>query len=103
MSIPAATVEAAKRRTFSDLLQEGNGPLSDAPVDTTSTAQVEKEVSPPGERRNKTQVYLSEVGNSGGFLKWIRENSGSSIVVQLKGEYLMPVPETADGFRDTAL
>jgi hypothetical protein len=67
---------------------------------TSSTAQVEK-VVPPGERRNKTPVYVSGVKNPRSFLEWVRTKSASKLVAQMKGEYLMLVPETADGFRAT--
>jgi hypothetical protein len=67
---------------------------------TSSTAQVEK-VVPPGERRNKTPVYVSGVKNPRSFLEWVHTKSASKLVAQMKGEYLMLVPETADGFRAT--
>jgi hypothetical protein len=59
VSVSAASMEAAKRRTSSDLLGEVSGPLSDTPVGTTTTVQVEKQVFPPGQRRNETPVYMS--------------------------------------------
>jgi hypothetical protein len=44
-------------------------------------------------------VYVSGVKNVRRFLKWIRAKSGRKLVAQMKGEILMLVPETADGFR----
>jgi excinuclease UvrABC nuclease subunit len=58
-------------------------------------------VVPHGERRNKTPVYVSEVKNTRKFLDGIRATSESKLVSQMKGEILMLVPETADGFRAT--
>jgi hypothetical protein len=55
----------------------------------------------PGERRNKTPVYVSGVKIMRKFLEWIRAKSGSKLVAQMKGEILMLLPETADGFRAT--
>jgi hypothetical protein len=75
--------------------------MGGTPTSTTpSSAQVEK-VVPPGERRNKTPVYVSGVKNPRSFLEWIRKKSASKLVAQMKGEYLMLAPETADGFRAT--
>jgi hypothetical protein len=56
-------------------------------------------VVPPGERRNKPPVYVYGVKNTRKFLDWIRKKSGSKLVAQIKGEILMLVLETADGFR----
>jgi hypothetical protein len=61
---------------------------------------VEK-VVPPGERRNETPVYVSEVKNARSFLGWVRTKSASKLVAQMKGEYLMLLPETPDDFRAT--
>jgi hypothetical protein len=78
-----------------------SGPLSVAPIGTTSTSAQVNKVFPPGERRNKTPVYISGVKNTHKFLDWIRAKSESKLVAHMKGEILMPVPETADGFRAT--
>jgi hypothetical protein len=78
-----------------------SGPLSVAPIGTTfTTAQVDK-VVPREERCNKTPVYVSGVKNTRKFLDWIRAKSESKLVAQMKGEILIQVPETADGFRAT--
>jgi hypothetical protein len=72
--------------------------MGGTPISTTSSsAQVEK-VVPPGERRNKTPVYVSGVKNPRSFLEWARTKSATKFVAQMKGEYFMLVPETADGF-----
>jgi hypothetical protein len=46
-------------------------------------------------------MYVSGVKNPRSFLEWVRTKSASKLVAQMKGEYLMLVPETADGFRAT--
>jgi hypothetical protein len=56
---------------------------------------------PPGERRNKTPVYVSGVRNTRKFLERIREKTASKLLAQMKGETLIVVPETADGYRAT--
>jgi hypothetical protein len=73
--------------------------MGGTPTSTTfSSAQVEK-VDPPGERRNKTPVYVSGVKNPRSFLEWVRTKSVTKLVAQMKGEYLMLVTETAYCFR----
>jgi hypothetical protein len=57
--VPAASKEAASRRTSPGAPGDVSGPLSVAPIGTTSkTAQVDK-VVPHGERCNKSPVYVS--------------------------------------------
>jgi hypothetical protein len=41
------------------------------------------------------------VRNTRKFLEWIRENTASKLQAPMKGETLMLVTETADGFRAT--
>jgi hypothetical protein len=73
--------------------------MGGTPISTTpSSAQVEK-VDPQGERRNKTPVYVCGVKNPRSFFEWVRTKSASTLVAQMKGEYLMLVLETAEGFR----
>jgi hypothetical protein len=43
-------------------------------------------------------VYVSGVKTTRKFLEWIRSKFESKLVAQIKGEILMLVPETADGF-----
>jgi hypothetical protein len=94
-------MEAASRLTSPGAPGDVSGPLSVAPIGTTSsTAQVENVVH-PGKRGNKTPAYMSGVKNTRRFLEWIRAKSGSKLVAQMKGEVLIPVFETADGFRAT--
>jgi hypothetical protein len=58
-------------------------------------------VVPPGEKSNKTPVYVSGVKNTRKILDWIRAKSKSKLVAQMKKEILMLVPETSDGFWTT--
>jgi hypothetical protein len=67
---------------------------------TPSSAQLEK-IVPLGERRNKTPVYVSGEKKLRSFLEWVRTKSATKLVAQMKGEYLMMVPKTAEGFRNT--
>jgi hypothetical protein len=78
-----------------------SGPLSVAPIGTTSTTAQDDKVVLLGERRNKTPLYVSGVQNTCKFLDWIRAKSESKLMAQMKGELLMLEPETADGFRAT--
>jgi hypothetical protein len=41
------------------------------------------------------------VRNTKKFLEWIREKTASKLLAQMRGETLMLVPETADGFLAT--
>jgi hypothetical protein len=71
------------------------------PIGTTSSnAQVGKVVL-PGERRNKTPLYVPGVRKTRRFLDLIREKSASKLMAKMKGEILILFPETADGFRVT--
>jgi hypothetical protein len=59
--VPAASKEAAPRRTSPRAPGDVSGPLNVALIGTTfTTAQVDR-VVPTGERRNKTPVYVSGV------------------------------------------
>jgi hypothetical protein len=78
-----------------------SGPLSVTPFGTTPTTAQADKVVPLGERRNKIPVYVSGVKSTRKFLDWIRPMSESRLVAQMKGEILMLVPETDDGFRAT--
>jgi hypothetical protein len=56
---------------------------------------------PAGERPNKTHVFVTGVTDTRGFLAWLRTSCPSSLSALMKGEKLMIVPGTADGFRAT--
>jgi hypothetical protein len=55
---------------------------------------------PPREWRIKTPVYVSGVREMRHFLDWVRAKSGK-IAAQMKGEYVMLVPERDDGLGAT--
>ena len=91
-SEPAASPEAANRRMSVDM----SGPLSSMPAGTTEAGAVLA-----GERPNKTPVFVTGVTDTRGFLAWLRTLCPSSLSAQMKGEKVMIVPGTADGFRAT--
>lgn len=71
-------------------------------VGTTSSAQVAiNSVAPAVERQNKNHIYVSGVTNKRGFLTWIGAPCHDGLSAQMKGETLMLLPRTADGFRAT--
>jgi hypothetical protein len=88
----AASLETANRRMSQDM----SGPLSGTPVGTTSAPAAP---IPPGQRRNRTPVFITGVTDTRGFLVWFRSRCPKSFTAQMKGESLMVVPETADDFR----
>jgi hypothetical protein len=91
-------MEATPRRTSPGAFGEVSGPMSGTPASTIKpSAQVDKAV-PPGERRNKSPAYVSGVRDIRKFQHWVRAKSGK-LAAQIKGEYVMLVPETNDGFR----
>jgi hypothetical protein len=69
------------------------------PVGTTKHAQVANGSAPPGERSDKTPIFISGVTDTRAFLAWLRESCPSKLTAQLKAERLVVVPATADGFR----
>jgi hypothetical protein len=96
---PAASSEAAPRRTS---IADMSRPLCGTPDGTTTYAQVaSNSVAPAAERHNKTPIYVTGVTDVRGFLAWLRAKSNSGLSAQIKGEKLMLVLQTADGFRAT--
>jgi hypothetical protein len=91
-SEPAASSEAATRCMSVDMSK----PLGSMPAGATDAGAV-----PAGERPNKTPVFFTGVTDTRGFLAWLRTKCPSSLSAQMKGEKLMIVPGTADGFRAT--
>jgi hypothetical protein len=75
------------------------GPLSDKPDGTTPNAQVTNTCLPAGQRPNKTPIFISGASDTRAFLAWLRVSCPGGPTAQLKGENLMVVPATADGFR----
>ena len=95
----AASSEAAPRRMS---LVDMSGPLCGMPDGTTPNAQVViNTVTPTAERQNKTPIYVTGVTDTRGFLSWLHASCQSRLSAQIKGEKLMLVPCTAEGFRGT--
>jgi len=63
-------------------------------------AELTNAYSQGAERPNKTQFFISGVSDTRSFLVWLRASCPGVLMAQLKGETLMVVPSTADGFRD---
>jgi hypothetical protein len=96
---PAASSDADFRHMS---LGDVSGPLSGTPAGTTPDTPMETTtVVPAGERQNKTPVYVSGVTDTRGFLAWLRESCPRDLSAKMKGERLMLVLKTADGFRAT--
>jgi hypothetical protein len=79
--------------------EEMSGPLSDKTDGTTPNAQVTKTCLPAGQRINKTPIFISGASDTLAFLAWLRASCPGGLTAQLKGEKLMVVPATVDGFR----
>jgi PAX-interacting protein 1 len=70
------------------------------PDGTTNNAQLASNTAAPAaERQNKTPIYVSGVTDTRGFLKWLPPLCQSGLSAQIRGEKLMVVPNTAEGFR----
>jgi hypothetical protein len=94
-SEPGVSMVTPNRRMSSNV----SGPLSGMPDGTTANAQVANACLPAGQRTNKTPIFISGVSNTRSFLAWLRASCPGGLKTQLKGEKLMVVPSTADGFR----
>jgi hypothetical protein len=57
-----------------------------------------KSAAPAAARQNKTYIYVSVVTDTRGFLTWLWASCQSEISAQIKGDKLMIVPRTAEGF-----
>jgi hypothetical protein len=97
---PDASPEAANRRMS---LVDMSGPLCGMPEGATTSAKMDPSsiAVPPGERHNKTPVLVTGVVDTRSFLAWLRGSIKSGLSAQLKGDKLMIVPQTAEGFRAT--
>jgi hypothetical protein len=94
-SEPAVSSETANRRMSSGM----SGPLSDKPDGTTPLAQGTNTYLPAGQLPNKMPISITGVIDTHAFLAWLRESCPCDLTTQLKGEKLMVVPSTPDGFR----
>jgi hypothetical protein len=96
-SEPAVSTETANRRMSSDMSES----LSDKPDGTNPNAQVAITCLPAGQRPNKTPIFITGVSDARTFLPWLRASCPGGLTTKLKGEKLMVVPSTAQGFRAT--
>ena len=94
-SEPGVSMETTNKRMSSDI----SGPLSGMPDDTTSNSQVANTCLPAGECPNKTPIFISGVSDTRSFLARLRAFCTGGLMAQLKGEKLMVVSSTVDGFR----
>ena len=94
-SEPDVSMETTNRRMSSDI----SGLMSGMRVGTASKAQVTNACLPAGERPNKMHIFISRVSDTRSFVAWLRASCPGGLMAQLKGEKLMVVPSTADGFR----
>ena len=94
-SEPGVSSETVNRRMSSDM----SGPPNDMPDGTTINVQVANTCLLAGERPNKTPIYISGVRDTRAFLAWLLATCPGGLVVQLKAEKLMVIPQTANGFR----
>jgi len=97
-SVPSesgVSMETSNRRMSNDMSE----PLSGMPDGTTSNAQVANACLPAGQLPNKTPIFISGVTDTRAFLAWLRASCPGGLMAQPKGEKLMVVSSTADGFR----
>jgi hypothetical protein len=95
----AASSEVATRRKYLGIM---SGPLCGMPDGTTLSAQVAINSAAPADKQlNKPPIDASGFTDKRGFLSWVRAPGQSGLLVQIKGEKLMLVPRTADGFKAT--
>jgi len=76
-----------------------SGPLSGKPDGTTPKAQVGNTCLCAGERPNKTPIFISGARDTRAFLTRQRGSCPGGLTAQLKGEKLMVVLSTANGYR----
>jgi hypothetical protein len=79
--------------------EDMSGPLSEKPDGTTPNAQVTNTCLPAGKGPKKTPIFISGASDIRGFLAWLRSSCPGGLTAKLKGENLMVVPATANGFR----
>jgi len=91
----SSSSETTNRRISNDM----SGPLSRMPDGTTSNAHVAKACLLAGERPKKMTIFISGVSDTRSFLVWLRPSCPDGLVAPLKGEKLMAVPSTTEGYR----
>jgi hypothetical protein len=80
--------------------ESSNGSRAKAGTSTSLPDTMEQETA-PGDRRNKTPIFVSGVKNTRTFLKWLKEQTGGYGSARVQGDKLVLVPNTADCFRAT--
>ena len=80
--------------------ESSNGSRAKAGTSTSLPDPMEQETA-PGDRRNKTPLFVSGVKNTRTFLKWLKEQTGGDGSARVQGDKLVLVPNTADCFRAT--
>jgi hypothetical protein len=95
LSEPAVSSETGNRRVS----EATSGPLSDKTDGTTQNARVTNICLPARQRPNKSPIFISGASDTLRFPAWLRASCPSGLTPELKGEKLMVVPATADGFR----
>ena len=76
-----------------------SGPVIDKPDGTTINALLANTCLTAGGRPNKTSNIISGVRDTRAFLAWLQATCPDGLASKLKGEKLMVVPSTANGFR----
>jgi len=94
LSEPGVSKETTNRRTTSDM----SGPLSGMPDGTNKKPKWLYACLAAGERPNKKPTFISCVSDTRSFLAWLQASFHSGLMAQIKGENIMVVPSTADGF-----
>jgi hypothetical protein len=69
--------------------------LNDTPIGTTTTAHVTT-TCVPGQRTNKTPIFISDFSDTRSFLVWLRASCLYPLTAQPNAAKLMVVPSTAD-------
>ena len=92
---PGVSVETSDRRMSHNM----SGALSGKTDGTTHHANMVYACLPAGQRPKKAPIFISCVSDTRNFLVLLRASCPGCLISQLKGENLLYVPSTADGFR----
>ena len=93
-SVPVDSMESTNRCPAGPS-SNGSGSQGETPCGTTTTAAQADLVVPPGERKNKTPVYITGVSNTRSFLRWFQGKTGGNGTAQMRDESLVLVPDMA--------
>ena len=92
-SVPVDSMESTNMRPVGPS-SNGSGSQGDTPFGTTLTAAQADKVVPPGERKNKTPVYVTGVSNTRSFLRWLQGETGGNGTAQMHLFIPTPSPRT---------